>query len=135
LKGKISFIPLETILNIIGEFEYLKVLMKLAKRCKDEKIQQVTHIVVILIIPTIKWVSVNKNHRGKTLHLTSEVCNGLIEGFVDIGASMSIMAIIIIQELGFMHSILGDESYKITFCTITKALGRIMNIPIKVGNF
>lgn len=96
LKGKISFTPLETILIVLGEFKYLEVLVKLAKRHKDEKIQQVTHIVVILIIPTIKWVNINRNHKGKTLRLTIEVHNGLIEGLVNIGAFMSIMAIVII---------------------------------------
>jgi hypothetical protein len=135
LKGKISFTPLETILIILNEFEYLEILVKLARRCKDEEIQQVIHIAKILVIPTIKWVSINRNHRDKALHLTIKVCNGLIEGLVDTSASMSIMVIVIIRELGIMHLVLGNESYKITFCTITKALGRIMNIPIKVGNF
>jgi len=72
---------------------------------------------------------------GKTLHLTIEVHNGLIKGLVDTCAFMSIMATTIIRELRFMHLILGNESYKITFCTITRALDRIMNILVKVGNF
>jgi len=72
---------------------------------------------------------------GKTLYLTIEVHNGLIKRFVNTSAFMSIMSIIIIRELGFMHLILGNESYKITFYTITRALDRIMNILVKVGNF
>ncbi len=84
LKGKISFTPFETIIIVLGEFKYFEVLVKLARKHKGEEIQQVTHIVVILVIPTIKWVNINKNHKGKTLHLTIEVHNGLIEGFVDI---------------------------------------------------
>jgi len=135
LKGKISFTPLEMILIIFSEFEYFEILVKLARRCKDEETQQVTHIVKILVIPTIKWVNINRNHRDKALHLTIKVCNGLIEGLVDTSAFMSIMITIIIRKLGIMHLVLGNESYKITFCTIMRALGRIMNILIKVGNF
>jgi hypothetical protein len=39
---------------------------------------------------------VNKNYKGKTMHLPMEINNGMIEGLVDIGASMSVMAISII---------------------------------------
>jgi predicted aspartyl protease len=35
---------------------------------------------------------INKTHRSKTLHLAMEVNNYLVEGLVDIGASMSVMA-------------------------------------------
>jgi hypothetical protein len=54
LKGKISFTPFETILIIPGELEYLEGLVKLAKRWKDEKTQQVIHVSVVTTIPTIK---------------------------------------------------------------------------------
>jgi len=37
LKGKISFSILETVLTIPGELDYLEGLVKLARRCKDEK--------------------------------------------------------------------------------------------------
>jgi hypothetical protein len=63
-------------------------------------------IATILVIPTIKWVNINKNHMGKTLHLIIEVHNGLIEGLIYTGASMSIMATIFIQELRIMHLVL-----------------------------
>ncbi len=43
---------------------------------------------------------------GKTLHLIIEVHNGLIEGLIYTGASMSIMATIFIQELRIMHLVL-----------------------------
>jgi len=36
----------------------------------------VTHIYLVAMIPTIKKVSVNKNHKGKTLHLIVEVQDG-----------------------------------------------------------
>jgi hypothetical protein len=54
LKGKISFTFWETILIILVELECLEGLVKLAKRCKDEKTQQVIHIVAIHVVPTIK---------------------------------------------------------------------------------
>ncbi len=79
-------------------------------------------------------MSINRNHMGKTLHLTVEVHNGLIKGLVDTGASMSMMAAIIVWELGIMHLVSKDESYKIACGIITKALSRIMDIPLKVGN-
>jgi hypothetical protein len=37
LKGKISFMPFETILIILSELEYLEGLVKLARRRKDEE--------------------------------------------------------------------------------------------------
>ncbi len=86
------------------------------------------------ILPTIKHVCVNMNHRGKILHIIIEVQNGLIESLVDRSASMSIMAIGIVQKLGIMHLIYGTESYKTTLSTITKALGRITDLLVKVGN-
>ncbi len=38
LKGKITFTPLETILTILGELEYLEGLVKLAKRHKNKEV-------------------------------------------------------------------------------------------------
>jgi hypothetical protein len=77
LKGKITFTPLETIMTILNELEYLQGLVKLAKRHKYEEVQQVAHVVAIPILLTIKQICVNKNHRGKTLHLIIEIYNGL----------------------------------------------------------
>jgi hypothetical protein len=134
LKGKISFTLLETLLTILGELEYLEGLVELAIRCKDEEIQQVIHIVVVPVVPTIKRMNINRNHRGKTLHLTYEVHSGLIEGLVDTSASMLVMVTTIVRELGIMHLVSGNESYKTTSGTITKALGRVTNIFMKVGN-
>ncbi len=125
LKGKISFSFLETILTIPSELEYLEGLVKLAKRRKDKKAQQLTHVFVIDAIPTIKKVCVNKNHKNKTLHLTLEVQDGLIEGLVDIDASMFVMVATIVRELGIMHLVSDNESYKMAFGTVNKTLGRI----------
>jgi hypothetical protein len=74
------------------------------------------------------------NHRGKILHITIEVHNGLIEGLVDTNVFMSIMVVGIVQKLSIMHLIFGTKSYKTTLDTITKALGRITNLLVKVGN-
>ncbi len=79
-------------------------------------------------------MSFNRNHRGKTLHLTIEVHNGLIEGLVDTCASMLVMVATIVRELGIMHLVSGNENYKIASGTTTRALGRIMDIPLKVRN-
>ncbi len=66
--------------------------------------------------------------------MTVEVHNGLIEGIVDTSAFISMMAATIVQELGIMHLVLGNESYKPASSTIIKALGRITDILMKVGN-
>jgi len=57
---------------------------------------------------------VNKNYKGKTMHLPMEINNGMIERLVDTGASMLIMAANIIQKLGIMHMVSGHETYKTT---------------------
>jgi predicted aspartyl protease len=125
---------METILNVPNELEYFEGLVKLAKKRKDEETQQVTHITTVFIVPTIKQISINRNHRGKTLHLTIEVHNGLIRRLVDTGAFMLVMATTIVRELGIMHLVLGNESYNTTSSTVTRALGRITDIFMKFGN-
>jgi hypothetical protein len=54
-----------------------------------------------------------------------EISNNLIEGLVNIGASMSIIIVAIIQELGIMHPVCSSKSYKIASSVVTQALGRI----------
>jgi hypothetical protein len=92
------------------------------------------HITIIDEIPTIKKVCVNKNHMSKTLHLTMEVQNGLIEGLVDIDTSMFVMVVRIVRELEIMHLVSDNENYKMASNIVTKALGRITNLLVKVGN-
>jgi hypothetical protein len=43
----------------------------------------------------------------------------MVEGLVDIGASMSIMAAAVVKELGMMHLIAGSETYKIASGIVT----------------
>jgi hypothetical protein len=86
---------METIMRIPRELEYLEGLVKLTRRRKDEETGR-NQVVTINNTPTVKRFSVNKNYKGKTMHLPMEINNGMIEGLVDIGASMSVMAISII---------------------------------------
>lgn len=57
----------------------------------------------------------------------------MIEGLVDTGASMSIMATNVVRKHGIMHLVASHETYKTTFGIMTQALGRITKLPIKVG--
>jgi len=62
-----------------------------------------------------------------------EVNNYLVEGLVDTKASMSVMAIAVVTELGLMHLVSGSETYKTASRAVTQALGRIDEVPVKVG--
>jgi predicted aspartyl protease len=48
-----------------------------------------------------------------------EINNYVVEGLVDNGASMSVMAIVIVRELGIMHKVTGSETYKIVSGLVT----------------
>ncbi len=76
----------------------------------------------------------NKTYRDKTMHLHVEINNGMIEGLVDTGASMSVMAANIIRKLRIMHLVSRHKTHKITCGTVTIALGRLNDIPMLVGN-
>jgi len=78
-------------MKIPAELEYLKGLVKLARRRKDEEAGR-NQVATVYNTTTIKRISVNKNYRGKTMHLPIKINNGMIERLVDIGASMSVMA-------------------------------------------
>jgi hypothetical protein len=66
------------------------------------------------------------------LHLFVEIKNNLIEGLVDIGASMSI---VIVWELGIMHLVSSLESYKTALGVITQALNKISELLVWIGDF
>ncbi len=106
---------------------------KLAKRRKDEKAGR-NQVVIVNNTPIVKRTSMNKNYRRKTMHLPVEINNGMIEGLVDTGASMLVIAASIVRELGIMHLVSGHETYKTTSGTITTALGRLDDIHVQVGN-
>jgi hypothetical protein len=69
IKGKISLTPMETILIILRELEYLEGLVKLTRR-KDVENHQVA---TIHQPPIIRRVNVNRTHYSKTLHLAIEI--------------------------------------------------------------
>jgi predicted aspartyl protease len=47
------------------------------------------------------------------------VNNYLVEGLVDTGASMSVMAAVVVRELGLMHLVSGSETYKTASGVVT----------------
>jgi predicted aspartyl protease len=132
IKGKISLTPMDTVLMIPGELEHLESLMKVVRKKKDAEAAN-NQVSMVLVAPTLKRICINKTHRSKTLHLSEEVNNYLVEGLVDTGASMSVMATVVVRELGLMHLVYGFETYKTALGAVTQALGRIDEVPVKVG--
>jgi predicted aspartyl protease len=131
IKGKISLSPMETILMIPGELEHLESLVKLARRRRDSEANE-NQVSMVSAVPTLRKICTNKTHRSKTLHLLVEINNYIVEGLVDTGASMSVMAVVVVRELGMMHLVTGSETYKTASRVITQVLGRIDEIPVKV---
>ncbi len=125
IKGKVSLSPMETILLILGELEHLESLVKLARRRRDSEVNE-NQVLMVSAVPTLRRICINKNHRSETLHLLVEVNNYIVEGLVDTGASMTVMATAVVRELGMMHLVTGSETYKTMSGVITQALGRIM---------
>jgi hypothetical protein len=81
---------METIMRILGELEYLERLVKLARRKKDEKTSK-NKVATVNNTLVVRRIYVNKTYQKKTMHLPVEINNGVIEGLVDIGASMLVM--------------------------------------------
>jgi hypothetical protein len=123
---------METILMIPGELEHLESLVKLARRKKNAEATN-NQVSMVSTTPTFRRICINKTHKSKTLHLLVEINNYVVEGLVDNGASMSVMAVAMVRELGIMHLVAGSETYKIALGVVTHALGRIDEVPIKVG--
>ncbi len=46
---------------------------------------------------------------------------------------MSMMVVAVVRELGIMHLVTSSETYKTTLKVVTQVLGRIKEVPIKVG--
>jgi len=123
---------METILMIPGKLEHLESLVKLARRKRDSETIE-NQVSVVSALPSLRKICVNKTHRSKTLHLPVEISNYIVEGLVDTGASMSVLAVVVVRELGIMHLVTGNESYKTASGVITRALGRVDEIQIKIG--
>jgi len=129
IKGKISLSPMETILMIPGELEHLESLVKLARKRKDSKANE-NQVSMVSAVPTLRKICINKTHQSKILHLLVEINNYIVEGLVDTRASMSVMAVVVVRELGMMHLVTGSETYKTALGVITQALGRIDEVPV-----
>jgi hypothetical protein len=63
-------------------------------------------------------ISINKNHKNKTLHVLVKINNHIVEGLVDIGVFMTILAVNVVSEVGTMHLVVGLESYKIIYSMV-----------------
>jgi hypothetical protein len=81
-------------------------------RHKNEEHKTVLTNAVAQQLPTINRISINKNHMSKTLHLLIGINNYIVEGLVHIGASMFVLVVAIVRELGIMHLVTGSKSYK-----------------------
>jgi len=127
IKGKIPLFPMETILMIPGELEHLESLVKLARRKRDSETIK-NQVSVVSALPSLRKICINKTHRSKTLHLHVEISNCLVEGLVDTGTSMSVLAVVVVKELGMMHLVTGNESYKTALGVIIWALGQVDEI-------
>ncbi|CAM6003696.1 unnamed protein product [Sphagnum balticum] len=46
---------------------------------------------------------------------------------------MSVLAAAVVRELGIMHLVTGNESYKITSRVVTRVLGRVDEVQVKIG--
>ncbi len=132
VKGKIALSLMEAILMIPGELEHLENLVKLARRKKDaESISD--HVSVLSPVTVVRRICLNKTNRSKTLHVQVEIDRYIIEGLVDTGASMSVMAAAVVREMGMMPLVIGSESYKIASGVVTQALGRIDEVAVTIG--
>jgi hypothetical protein len=119
-------------LLIPGELEHLESLVKLARRKKDSEVNE-NQVSMVSAVPTLKRIYIYKTHRSKTLHLLVEINNYIVEGLVDKGASMTVMAAVVVRELRMMHLVIGSETYKTASGVITQALSRINEVLVKVG--
>jgi predicted aspartyl protease len=133
IKGKISPTPMETVMMIPGELEQLENLVKVVRRKKDAGVANHQVSVVSRAPALMRRICINKTHKSKTLHLMVEINGYLIEGLVDTGASMSVMVVAMVRELGMMHMVFGSQTYKTTSGVVTQAMGRIDEVLVKTG--
>jgi hypothetical protein len=122
IKGKISLSPMETILAILRKLESVESLFKLAKKKRDEGLKSI-NLTKVERPPIVRRINIQKNSRNKTLHLLIELNDNLLEGLVDNDASMLIMFIVVVHELGIMHLVSRFEAYKTTSGMVIQAFG------------
>ncbi len=107
-------------------------MVKLARKRRDLETTE-NQVSVVFALPSLRKIYVNKTHWSKILHLPVEISNCIVEGLVDTGASMSVLAAAVVRELGIMHLVTGNESYKTASRVITRALGRVDEIQVRIG--
>jgi predicted aspartyl protease len=107
-------------------------MVKLARRKRDSETTE-NQVSVVSTTPSLRKICVSKTHRSKTLHLPVEISDCIIKGLVDTGASMSVLAAAVVRELGIMHLMTGNESYKTASGVVTRALGRVDEVQVKIG--
>lgn len=78
-------------------------------------------------------IGIYKNQHSKTLHLLVEINNHLV-GLMDNSVSMFVMFVGLVHELGIMHLVSRSKSYKFAFGMVTQVLGRINELPVRVGD-
>jgi hypothetical protein len=122
IKGKVSLTLMETVMMIPGELEHLENLVKVVRRKKDAEAAN-TQVTMVSSVPTLRRLCISKTHKSKTVHLSVKVNQCLIEGLVDTGTSMLVMAAVVVRELGLMHLVTGSEAYKTASGTLTQAFG------------
>ncbi len=61
IKGKVYLTPMETILIILGDLEYLECLVKLVRRKKEAK-NHSNQIAIVHQTPTIRRLGINRTH-------------------------------------------------------------------------
>ncbi len=110
----------------------MRVWVRLARQKKDLEATK-NQVSMVFAIPILTKIYINKTHQSKTLHLLVEINNYVVEKLVDTRASMSIMVVVVVRELGIMHMVIGFKTYKTTSKVVTQALGRINEVPVKVG--
>jgi hypothetical protein len=110
----------------------LEGLVKLARRQKNEE-HRIIPMNTTQQLPTIHHININKNHKNKILHLMVGINNYIVEGFVDIKASMFMLVVVVVRELRIMHLVMGSKSYKIASSVVTQTFGKIEGLPVWIG--
>jgi hypothetical protein len=133
IKGKISLILIETMFSILRKLEHLNFLVKLAKQKRDAK-HKIVKLVKIIGGTNLPKLCIHKANNGKMMHLSMEVHNHVVEGLVDIEASMLVITTYVVNESGLMHQVTINEKYKITFGIFIQIMGRLENLSMKIGD-
>jgi len=77
-------------------------------------------------------ININKNHQSKTLHLLVGINDFIGEGLMDTKASMLILVVTMVRELGIMHLMFKSESYGTTSRVVMRAMGRIEGLSSRL---